>query len=231
MKLTDSADYLRNWIVKHPQLGILWQEMAGDQVEDAAHDREHCLRVALWALRFNEERTSAEFVTGAALMHDLVNLPKNHPERASASRYSAEQAALRMEQWGWSKEVSLEVQQAIEDHSFSRGQKPRSHLGECLQDADRLEALGALGLFRCLHTGARMGATFFHHSDPWAEGRSLDDKQFSVDHFFTKLLKLPDSFCTVRGKEVAEQRADFLRKTLEQLGDEVGIPWRGQCES
>ena len=75
-----------------------------------------------------------------------------------------------------------------------------------MQDADRLEALGVIGTFRCIATGVRFGAQFFDAADPWAVNRPLDDKRFSVDHFFTKLLKLPETFQAVEGRAEAERR-------------------------
>ena len=97
-------------------------------------------------------------------------------------------------------------------------------MGRALQDADRLEALGALGLMRCLSAGARMGARFFHPSDPWASGRPLDDRQYSVDHLFTKLLGLAQTLCTEGGRLEARRRIAFLRSFLAALASEIEAP-------
>ena len=81
--------------------------------------------------------------------------------------------------------------------------------------ADRLEALGALGLCRTLSTGARMGARYFHPQDPWAQDRELDDRAFTVDHFFTKLLRLAPTLQTEAGRAEAHRRAAFMERFVD----------------
>lgn len=98
-------------------------------------------------------------------------------------------------------------------------------LGKALQDADRLEALGVIGAFRCIATGVRFDAAFFDANDPWAEDRSLDDKRYSVDHFFVKLFKLPATFQTEVGRAEAMRRVEIMRAMLAALGDEIGVPF------
>lgn len=187
--------------------------------DDPGHDLEHCLRVAGWAMRCGGEPRDA---VAAALLHDVVNLEKNDPRRAEASGLSAARARDILGELGFER-VDL-IADAIEDHSYSRGATPRSPLGDALQDADRLEAVGALGLFRTVSTGTRMGACYFHPGDPWAEAREHDDLRFTVDHFFTKLLRLPATFRTAVGRAEAERRVTFMRGFLDQLGDELGRP-------
>ncbi len=191
--------------------------------EDPAHDVEHLLRVAACTLALAAEQATLRECVCAALLHDVVNVPKNHAERARASTYSAT-AAREFLQQDLPAESLTRVVEAIEDHSFSAGRRPRSALGEALQDADRLEALGALGLARTFSTGARMGARYFDPEDPWALGRSLADTRFSVDHFFSKLLTLAPTLCTEAGRREAEHRAELLRTFLLALADEIGCP-------
>lgn len=192
--------------------------------DDPGHDLSHALRVASWTLRLGEGAIPPRLALAAALLHDVVNLPKDSPERAQASERSAAVARESLPRHGFSADEVELVAEAIRDHSFSRGATPGSLLGRALQDADRLEALGALGLMRCISTGARMGARYFHSDDPWAEGRPLDDRRYSVDHFFTKLLALPASMTTEAGRREAERRAGFLRTFLQALSSELEEP-------
>lgn len=129
-----------------------------------------------------------------------------------------------MARLGFSEGETTLVVDAVRDHSFSRGAIPQSLLGRALQDADRLEALGVLGVFRCIATGVHMNATFFDADDPWAQSRELDDHRFSVDHFFTKLLRLPEGFLTDAGRAEATRRANVMRTMLAELGREIGRP-------
>lgn len=164
----------------------------------------------LWAVKFS------------ALLHDCVPLPKNSPLRSQSARLCAETAQAWMGECGIENPALLKtVFDAIDEHSFSGRKIPQTLVGKCLQDADRLEALGAIGLYRCLVTGASMGAQLFHPEDPWANARALDDKKYSVDHFFTKLLKLPETFQTQSGKQEAQRRADFLKSFVAQLKQEL----------
>jgi uncharacterized protein len=196
---------------------------------DPGHDFEHALRVALFTMRLGEGAFEARLGVAAALLHDLVNLPKDHPDRAKASEKSAEVAEGILTQQGYSVSERRLVCEAIRDHSYSRGAVPTSTLGRCLQDADRLEALGVLGVFRTISTGTRLGGRYFHPEDPWAEERRLDDKAFSVDHFFVKLFKLADTMTTPAGRAVALRRTERMRAMLVDLGEELGVPYRERC--
>lgn len=157
----------------------------------------------------------------SALLHDIVNLPKNSPDRKRASYLCAVKAQEILENLDWPSEKIGNIFLAIEDHSFSRGQTPRNELGRILQDADRLEALGAIGIMRVFSTGALMKAEYFHATDPWAKNRPLEDTKYSIDHFFTKLLKLKDSFQTETGRRLAQERTAFLQVFLDQLKIEI----------
>jgi uncharacterized protein len=184
----------------------------------------HLLRVALGTLRLGGATVDPREAIAAALLHDAVNPPKDSAERALASERSAEWARARLPALGFAPQAVARIAAAIRDHSFSRGAEPESPLGRALQDADRLEALGAIGLLRCISTGVRMDGAWFDADDPWAESRPLDDARYSVDHFFGKLLRLPGTMRTEAGRAEAERRAEFLRAFLAQLGQELGRP-------
>lgn len=189
--------------------------------QDPGHDFHHARRVASWTLRLAGPEADPRLCIAAALLHDAVNVRKDSPERGSASERSAALAREVLPRFGFTRgEVEL-VSDAIVDHSYSRGALPRSPLGRALQDADRLDALGALGLMRCVACGTRMGARFFHPDDPWAEERPLDDRRYSVDHFFTKLLSLAETMTTEEGRREAERRTAFLRAFLAELRGEL----------
>lgn len=191
---------------------------------DPTHDAAHALRVALGAIRLGGDGVDPREAIAAALLHDAVNPPKDSPERARASERSAALARERLPALGFVPEAVTRIAGAIRDHSWSRGAEPETPLGRALQDADRLEALGAIGLLRCLSTGVRMGGEWFHADDPWAEARPLEDARYSVDHFFTKLLALPSTMRTEAGRAEADRRAGFLRDFLERLSEELGRP-------
>lgn len=205
-------------------LGALLEHARAALDDDPGHDLEHCLRVAGWTLRCADGRVEAREAIAAALLHDVINVPKDDPRRAQASLLSAAETRRVLPGHGFDTSAIDRIAEAIEDHSYSRGASPRSDLGRALQDADRLEALGALGLCRTISTGTRMGGRYFEASDPWARSRPLDDRRYGVDHFFTKLLKLGETMQTKVGREEAARRTAFLERFLDQLADELGIP-------
>lgn len=213
---------IRDRIEADPVLSELLQEVERRFEADAAHDLGHLFRVAEWTVRLCpaiEPKTAI----AAALLHDIVNVPKDHASRAQASERSAGVARSLLPPLGFDEPTTSLIAEAIADHSFSRGVIPRSELGKALQDADRLEALGVIGTFRCIATGVRMGAQFFDALDPWARERPLDDRRFSVDHFFTKLLGLPSTFQTLRGRQEAESRVKIMHDVLRALAGELEI--------
>ncbi len=223
---SDNLDQLQARIQADPRLARLESLVRERMRGDPAHDFSHVQRVALWTIRLGRGEFSEAAAVAAAFLHDWVNLPKDSPDRARASELSAEQARSILGGseggLGFAEPELTDICLAIRTHSYSRGEKPVSALGRCLQDADRLEALGALGVFRTLVTGVKMGASLVDWNDPWAEGRALDDRAFSVDHFFTKLLRLSTGFQTEAGREEAEKRAEFLWRFLEALAHECG---------
>jgi len=217
----NSRQDLLDTIGAHPQLSGILEHVRGLMGDDAAHDLNHTLRVARWTLTIAGDAVAPRLSIAAALLHDAINIPKNSPQRALASTLCAEHARGLLPEHGFVGDEIALIADAIRDHSFSRGATPTTTLGKALQDADRLEALGAIGLMRTLAVGARMGAQFFHPEDPWADARDYDDTGYSVDHFFTKLLKIPETMLTEVGRAEGRRRAALMVEFLRQLGDEI----------
>jgi uncharacterized protein len=151
-------------------------------------------------------------------------VPKDSPERARASELCAEEARRILPRFGFASSEIEDIAAAIRDHSWSRGARPEGPLGRALQDADRLEAVGVIGVFRTISTGVRLGADYFDGDDPFARRRPLDDKRHSVDHFYVKLLGLAATMNTAAGRAEAECRTARMRRLLDWLGEEIGEP-------
>lgn len=204
------------------RLRPLLARVKASQDGDAAHDLAHLLRVGLWACRILGDVARVEEAIAAALLHDLINVPKNHPDRARASELSADAARPLLLDSGFSAAETEEICLAVRQHSFSRGERPVRPLAMALQDADRLEALGSIGIMRCYSTGVRLGTGYFDPSDPWAKARGLDDTKFSLDHFFVKLFKLPETMNTPAGREEAAMRLRPMQAFMDSLERELG---------
>lgn len=190
--------------------------------DDGAHDIAHLLRVFHNALKIaSEEGGNGEVLAAAVLLHDCVSLPKNHPDRARSSRLAADKAAGLLTGLGWDAEKVEAVAHAILTHSFSANIAPQTLEAKILQDADRLDSLGALGIARTFYTAARMGSKLYHVTDPQARSRDLDDRTYAIDHFETKLLKLADGFQTATGRKLAGERHRRLAAFRDLFFDEL----------
>ncbi len=190
---------------------------------DAAHDLEHVRRVVRTAMSLAvQEGANADIVFAAAWLHDCVAVPKDSPDRSKASRFAAAAASEFLAAAGWESRQIPSIHHAIEAHSFSARIEPTTPEARVVQDADRLDALGAHGLARCIATGASMGTGLVHPTDPWAKDRPLDDVKWSVDHFFAKLFKLPGMMRTAAGRAEADRRSEVLKVFLRELARERG---------
>ncbi len=172
--------------------------------DDGSHDIAHILRVFRNAMRIQaEEGGNARLLTAAIMLHDCVSVEKNSPLRAQASTLAAGKACGLLEGLGWAADDIAAVAHAITTHSFSANIAPETLEAKILQDADRLDAIGMVGVARCFYIAGRMGSRLYDLLDPLASNRPLDDKGFAIDHFETKLFKLADGFQTEFGRTLA----------------------------
>ncbi|MDP8949944.1 MAG: hypothetical protein M3N00_06840 [Actinomycetota bacterium] len=92
-----------------------------------------------------------------------------------------------------------------------------------MQDADRLDALGAIGIAWCLTLGGAMGRELYDPREPFPEMRTPDDAANVLDHFYLKLFRLTDTMNTVVGSAEVWRRTAFMREYLRQLGQEIQV--------
>jgi uncharacterized protein len=199
---------------------------------DAAHDISHLRRVSSTALAIGAaEGANLRVVLAAAYFHDLINLPKDHPERSSASSLSAARALdILRERFPDIPEHERDaIAHAITAHSFSAGIQPKTTEAKVIQDADRLEALGAIGIARVFYIAGKLGQSLFDGNDPIAEHRTLNDKAFAVDHFRTKLLRLHETMQTTTGKQMALENSEYMIRFLSKLASECKGEMIGLC--
>ena len=190
---------------------------------DPAHDISHVQRVVQNTLRLTEvENGNARVTLPAAWLHDCVSVAKDSPQRKQASRLAAEEAIRFLESIDYPAELLRPIYHAIEAHSFSANIETETLEARIVQDADRLEAVGAIGITRCFLTGGSMGRPLYDPSDPFSQNRSPDDQRYTLDHFFCKLLGLAETMKTDAGRAEAVKRTDYMREFLDQLGSEIG---------
>jgi uncharacterized protein len=189
---------------------------------EPAHDYLHVKRVASSARAIADAEGADAFVcVAAALLHELFNHPKGHPESHLSGEVCAEHAAAVLREEGCSPSRVEAIAYAIRVHPFSRGIVPETLEARVLQDADRLDAIGAIGIARCFATSAAMGRPLYAAVDPFCASREPDDKAWGLDHFYRKLLRIPEHLRTATARRLAAERTDFMRAYLDQLAREI----------
>lgn len=190
--------------------------------DDPAHDRLHFKRVVQTAKKLCFlEKARFEVVVPAAWLHDFVIVPKNSPLRSQASRLAAQGAIEFLKSIQYPKEFFEDIAHAIEGHSFSANIDVKTIEAKIVQDADRLDGLGAIGIARCFATAGLLKRPFYSDDDPFCENRQPDDSQFTVDHFFKKLFKTAETLKTKAGIEEGCIRVEVIRRYLSSLSAEV----------
>lgn len=184
---------------------------AGD---GSGHDFDHTMRVYRMATRLAEEEgAELEIVRLAALLHD-VDDRKISPETCENHL----RAVTFLKENGAEDETIGKIVEIISQVSFSAHKGiPTTLEGKCVQDADRLDAIGAIGIARTFAYGGSRGRRMH---DPHGQ-----DPDATVQHFYDKLLLLKDSMNTATGKRLAQHRDEFMRGFLEEFYAE----WQGIC--
>lgn len=192
---------------------------------DPSHDFAHFKRVTFNALEIaKQEGADLETVMAAAWLHDYVNIPKSDPRRSQASRISAQAAVKFLASIGFQESKLEAVAHAIEAHSFSANIEAKTIEAKAVQDADRLDAIGAIGIARCFSVGGQMNAEFYSPDDPLAFNRARDDRKYSVDHFYVKLFKVAETLKTETARKMGRARVNFMKNFLAEMGKEAGWP-------
>lgn len=201
-------------------------ESSQGEDNDPAHDLAHFRRVVATAKRLGKhEGGRMDVIIPAAWLHDLVNVPKNDPRRSQASRLSAQAALAWLNEVGYPQEFHTDIAHAIEAHSFSAAIEPRTLEARIVQDADRLDGLGAIGVARVFAVSGLLRRPLYDLDDPFAAGpRKIDDLRVTIDHFYAKLFLTSRTLRTEAGRREGERRVAFMRAFLRELGHEIGIP-------
>lgn len=189
---------------------------------EPAHDALHVRRVMANARRIAEaEGADVDVAVTAAMLHELFNYPKDHPESSRSGDVCAEHGVALLREHGFADEFIARVAYCIRVHAFSRGIVPETIEAKVLQDADRLDAIGAIGVARLFATSAAMQRPFYSLDDPFCRERAPDDKQWAIDHFVRKLLRIADGLHTPTARALAGERVRFMRAYLDELEREL----------
>lgn len=190
---------------------------------DASHDFAHIERVLKNAEEISQKEVAAneEVVRLAVLLHDI--------DDAKYQTVGQKTATDILQTIGASDDLSQQVLACIDSVSFSGGNTKEltSIEGAIVRDADRLDAIGAIGIARTFAFGGARGRKLYdaHETarDQMSEAEYRGKETASVTHFHEKLLLLKDLMVTVEGKRIAQQRHDYMVGFLKQLEREVGL--------
>lgn len=193
-----------------------------EMIQDQAHDINHVLRVVKTAKSLClKEQANIEAVLPAAYLHDCFSFSKNHPQKAKSSKLAADKAITFLASIHYPREYFDAIHHAITAHSFSANITPQTLDAQIIQDADRLDALGAIGIARCMQVSASLGVKLYNTTDTFCIHREPDDSRYTIDHFYVKLLKLGEVMNTNSAKVEAGIRTQFMKEYLLQLQDEL----------
>jgi len=189
---------------------------------DAGHDLGHVRRVVRNVAWLTAEESADAWITlPAAWLHDCVAIAKDSPLRSRGSQLAAEAAAGFLQGQNYPPDKLPAVRHAIEAHSFSAAIPARSLEARVVQDGDRLDSLGAIGIARCLLVGGKLNRPLCAAEDPFCDQREPDDGRYTIDHFYNKLFKLPDLMQTDAGRTEALRRVKIMRDYLHELRSEI----------
>lgn len=189
---------------------------------DPAHDFDHILRVYKNAHQLcKKEKINPRLVLSAAMLHDIVSYAKSDKRSKNSSIESAKKAKTILKKYNYSDDEITIIADAIRDHSFSRNKTPQTIEGKILQDADRLDAIGAIGIARAFSVAGSEKRHFYNKDDPFCKNRNPDDQKWTLDHFYRKLLKLESLMNTKSAKIEAKRRTKVLKNYLNELKKEI----------
>ena len=189
---------------------------------DASHDFAHIERVLKNAEEILQQESAAngEIVRLAVLLHDIDDAKYQTAGQLTASDI--------LRTLGAPDVLSHQVLACIDSVSFSGGNAKEltSIEGAIVRDADRLDAIGAIGIARTFAFGGARGRKLYDTSetarDQMSEAEYRGRETASVTHFYEKLLLLKELMVTEEGKRLAEQRHDYMVGFLKQLEREIG---------
>lgn len=170
---------------------------------DKAHDYMHSYRVYKNALNIlsDIEVANREIVALAAILHDVDDKKLFNSKRKNNIDIWFEKYPSKFE---------TKIRKAISEVSFSSGKKPTFIESEIVQDADRLDAIGAIGIARVFTYGGKIGRDIYSN-----------DGMSSISHFNEKLFKIKDMMNTRKAKEIAQGRDFFMHQFVERFREEI----------
>ena len=205
-------------------LMFIKEELGNDS---SGHSIDHALRVQRLAKKIQEtEGGNIRIINVGALVHDIIDPKLFHDVEAQKKKL---EMFLREQSY-----ISTEIEQIfdiIETISYNGGHQAQlnSIEAQIVQDADRLDAIGAIGVGRTFMYGGARGSKMYDESIDVQEFESVEayrkHQSTVIHHFYEKLFKLKELINTETAKQMAQKRHDFMQTFVDQFLDE----WHGMC--
>ncbi|MGL4569589.1 MAG: HD domain-containing protein [Clostridium sp.] len=207
-------------IMKDKLIAITKEHFTGN---DSAHDIYHTLRVLKNAEFIAcREMGDLDVIIPSALFHDIICYPKNSYKSKYSTSESANFAVSVLKTLtGFPRYKISKVHTSINECSFSKQIIPELLESKILQDADRLEATGAISIMRTFASAGMMNSKLYNFEDPFCKERSPESLRYALDLFYNRLLIVKDAMHTKTGKRIAEKRTKILYDFLNALEEEL----------
>lgn len=189
------------------------------------HGFDHVERVHRLAIKIaEEENADLEVVDAAAWLHDISRTKEDEGKCECHAEDGAKTARGILEKENFPEEKIPDVEEAIKVHRFSKGKNAETKEAKILQDADRLDALGAICVARVfMYNGYRELPIYEPEVAPEKEYHGQDSN--AINHFYEKILKIkPEGFHTKLAKKIAKERYEFIEEFLKKFKEE----WEGK---
>jgi uncharacterized protein len=192
-----------------------------------SHAFDHTQRVYNIALKLAKgQKVDLDVLRAAALLHDISRLKEDNNEVECHAEHGAEMARKILNEMGFPKDKIDKVCYAIKVHRHSKGINPETIEAKILQDADRLDALGAITIARMFSTGGKTGRPIYKEGILFGKVYKGYESDSTIHGFYAKIMKIkPEGFNTKKAKLIAKRRYAFVEKYLKQFL----LEWEGKA--
>jgi uncharacterized protein len=181
------------------------------------HDKHHIERVYNLALRIaQQEKADTDTVKAAVLLHDIARAMEDEGTITDHANEGAKMAKKILTEINFPANKIDNVVHCIETHRFRKRLTPKTLEAQILQDADRLDIIGAIGIARTFTRGG-WSNTPIHDSKNKPKAQYDGKSETSTNHIQEKLLKIKDTINTKTAKKIADERHTYVEQFLKRL--------------
>lgn len=188
-----------------------------------SHDMEHTMRVYKMCLHIAaNEKCDIEVIKLAALLHDIGRIEQDESKgKICHAKEGAKKARKIMSKYEIDEKTIEKVVHCIETHRYRGEKTPESIESKILYDADKLDAIGAIGLARAFVFAGEIGAKVHNKDIEIEKTKSYTEDDTGYREFLVKLRYIKDKLITSEGKRVAKERHEFMVQFFDRLNKET----------